>query len=209
MRKPDGKVTGENVGFGMNLLEISQTIRKFRVAQNMTVEQLAKKSGFSKGFISQVENFRQSPSLKALVRITEALGIPMSSLFDGGNGTLPPYTFGRIDEGEELQRNEGEKFGIRYFALAYQLIGRKMDPFVIEYTPAPPREFMSHDTEEFFLLLEGELDYTLCDDGNRRRMKPFDTLYLKANIPHRVDLAPGCEYAKALVVYTDQENSGL
>ncbi len=32
----------------MNLLELSQTIRKVRHSQGMTVEQLAKKSGFSK-----------------------------------------------------------------------------------------------------------------------------------------------------------------
>ena len=53
----------------MNLPELSQTIRKVRLAQGMTVDQLAQKSGFSKGFISQVENFRITPSLKALIRI--------------------------------------------------------------------------------------------------------------------------------------------
>ena len=45
----------------MNLLELSQTIRKVRQTQKMTVEQLARRSGFSKGFISQVENFRITP----------------------------------------------------------------------------------------------------------------------------------------------------
>ena len=57
----------------MNLPELSQTIRKVRLAQGMTVDQLAQKSGFSKGFISQVENFRITPSLKALIRIALAL----------------------------------------------------------------------------------------------------------------------------------------
>ena len=98
---------------GMNLLEISQTIRRVRLAQGMTVEQLAKKSGFSKGFISQVENFRQSPSLKALVRLTEALGLPMSALFARDGEGAPPYTQGRIDAGEEVVRDDGAKFGIR------------------------------------------------------------------------------------------------
>ena len=192
----------------MNLLEISQTIRKVRLAQNMTVEQLAKKSGFSKGFISQVENFRQSPSLKALIRITEALGLPMSALFSGDRATPPPYTPGRIDAGEELERDEGGRYGIRYFALAYRQIGRRMDPFVIEYTPAPPREFMSHETEEFFVLLDGEIDYIICDDAHRRRMKRGDTLYLRSGVPHRVELAPGCAYARGMAVYTDLELPG-
>lgn len=187
----------------MNLLELSQTIRKVRQTQGMTLEQLARKSGFSKGFISQVENFRQTPSLKALVRIAEALGIPVSSLFSEAGNAVPQYTFGRIDEGEELHRDDGEQYGIRYFAMAYQQIGRKMDPFIIEYSPAGPRDFMFHDTEEFFVLLEGELDYYLYDNNGRHRMRTGDTLYLKANIPHRVELPEGCSRAKGLVVYTD------
>ncbi len=192
----------------MNLLDISQTIRKVRQAQGMTVEQLAKKSGFSKGFISQVENFRQSPSLKALIRISEALGIPMSLLFAGENDSMVQYTFGRLDEGVPVQRDDGEKYGIRYSALAYRQIGRRMDPFIIEYTPGAPRELMFHETEEFFVLLEGELDYILYDDNRRFPMKKGDTLYLRANIPHRVELANGCTYAKGLVIYTDPEVAG-
>ncbi len=187
----------------MNLLELSQTIRKVRQAQGMTVEQLARKSGFSKGFISQVENFRQSPSLKALVKIAEALGMPVSTLFSEGAMAGPHYTLGNIDSGEELERSEGVEHGIKYFALAYQQIGRKMDPFIIEYTPATPRDFMHHDTEEFFVLLEGEIEYYLFDNEKHHRLKPGNTLYMRANIPHRVELAPGCNYAKGLVVYTD------
>ena len=78
-----------------------------------------------------------------------------------------------------------------------------MDPFVIEYTPASPREFKFHDTEEFFILLEGEIKYFLCDNDTHRVMRPNDTIYLKANVPHRVELAPGCSYAKGLLIYTD------
>ena len=187
----------------MNLLELSQAIRRVRLSQGMTVEQLSKKSGFSKGFISQVENFRQTPSLKALIRISEALGMPMSSLFSENGPAVPEFSFGRLDEGEELLRNDGEQHGIRYLALAYQQIGRKMDPFIIEYTPGEPRDFMFHETEEFFVLLEGELNYYLYDNNGLHRMKAGDTLYMKANIPHRVELPENCTYANGFVIYTD------
>ena len=187
----------------MNLLEISQTIRKVRLQQGLTVEQLAKRSGFSKGFISQIENFRQTPSLKALVRISEALGVPLSSLFDEQGRHEPPFTFGRMDEGVELGRDDGDQHGIRYLALAFPQIGRKMDPFLNEYTPGTPREFLLHEAEEFFVLLEGRLTYYLYDDNSPREMAPGDTLYMKANIPHRVQLCDGCTYAKGLVIYSD------
>ena len=187
----------------MNLLELSQNIRKIRIEQDMTVEQLAKNSGFSKGFISQVENFRITPSLKALTRIADALGVSMSMLFAEDGDTASQYTFGNLSDGKELDRDNGGEHGIRYLSLAHRHIGRKMDPFIIEYTPASPREFKFHDTEEFFILLEGELKYFLCDNSTHRVMQPNDTLYLKANVPHRVELAPGCNYAKGLLIYTD------
>ena len=170
----------------------------------MTVAGLAEKSGFSKGFISQVENFRQSPSLKALLKISDALGVSLSALFDEDENYGREYLFGRLDEGEKLYRDDGEKHGINYLALAYRQIGRRMDPFIIEYTPCDnPRGFLRHDTEEFFVILEGSLDFHLFDDRTGHIMNPGDTLYLRANIPHRVLLAPGCTYAKALAVYTD------
>ena len=190
----------------MNLLKLSQNIRRVRLAQGMTVAGLAEKSGFSKGFISQVENFRQSPSLKALLKISDALGVSLSALFDEEENYGKEYLFGSLREGEKLYRDEGEKHGISYLALAYRQIGRRMDPFVIEYTPCDtPREFLRHDTEEFFVILEGTLDFRLFDDQNRHIMKEGDTLYLRANIPHRVLLAPGCGHAKALAVYTDPD----
>ena len=169
----------------------------------MTVEQLARVSGFSKGFISQVENFRLTPSLKALTRIADALGVSMSALFAENGDTASQYTFGNLSEGREVDRDEGGEHGIRYLALAHRQIGRKMDPFIIEYTPGMPREFKFHDTEEFFVLLEGEIDYFLCDNHTCRRMHPGDTIYLKANVPHRVELAGNCSFAKGLLVYTD------
>lgn len=188
----------------MNLLELSQTIRAIRKKQGVTVEYLAKKSGFSKGFISQVENFRITPSLKALIRIAEALGVSVETLFNGRQTPGKPYCFGKLTDGTVLDRDAGDMHGIHYSALAYSQIGRKMDPFIIEYTPGTPRDFLLHETEEFFVLLEGQLDYYIYDDSNSHRLGPGDTVYMMANIPHRVSLPEGCTSAKALVVYSDE-----
>lgn len=187
----------------MNLLDIAQVIRKVRQSQGLTVEQLAQRSGFSKGFISQVENFRQTPSLKALIKIAESLGVPLSLFFEDDGHSTPQYSFGHLDEGTEINRDNGEEYGIRYYALAFKQLGRKLDPIMVEYSPASPRDFMSHDSEEFFILLEGELDYYLYDDKNCHRMHKGDTLYLMANIPHRVQLPADCPKARGLIIYSD------
>ena len=193
----------------MNLLELSQTIRKVRLDRKMTVEQLAVRSGFSKGFISQVENFRITPSLKALEKIAEALDLTVSELFER-NSPPEEYSFGNLADGVELQRNDSARFGIRYLALACRQARREMAPFAIEYTPAPRRPLMSHESEEFFLLLEGKVDFCIHDTASPKHLKPGDTVYLKADVPHAVSLSAGCRYAKALVIYSEpaEENPG-
>ena len=186
----------------MDLLRLSQNIRQLRQTQGMTLEQLATKCGLSKGFISQVENFRLMPSLKALNRLSLALGVELPQLFSDETQT-PEYSFGNLQDGESIVRDNGIHFGIDYHALAYRQIGRQMEPFLIEYRPAQEeRGFMMHDTEEFFVLLEGEVEFFVLDDQNPRRMRPGDTIYMKANLPHRVRLAGECTYAKALSVYS-------
>ena len=192
----------------MDLLRISQNIRHIRQSQGMTLEQLAVKSGFSKGFVSQVENFRITPSLKALNKLSEALGVEISRIFSGET-PAPEFTFGRIDTGEPVTREDEAEYGIDYHALAYRQIGRMMEPFLIEYHPSnEDRDFKMHDTEEFFTLLEGELDFFVIDAENVHRMKAGDTVYLRANLPHKVHLAEGCTYAKALSVYTRKGHLG-
>jgi len=187
----------------MNLVQISQTIRRARLKQKLTIDLLAARTGFSKGFISRLENFRVTPSLNSLMKITAALGLNMADLFQP-QAESPKVVFGSMDDGEEIVRNDGKKFGIRYFSLAFKMLDRKLDPFIIEYSPSrKQREFLMHPTDEFFLLLEGRIDFMTFDEKNSRSLQPGSTVYLAHDIPHAVRLATDCKKAKALVIYND------
>ena len=193
----------------MDLVNISQKIRTVRKKQNMTVAMLAEKSGLSKGFISRLENFRINASIKALVRISDALGISMSDLFSDSEESSVEYLFGHIDEGEKVVRNESDKYGLSYFSLAYKKTNRRLEPFLIEYSPSKrQRRFLMHEADEFYLLLEGEVIFCIGDDANCRKMSSGDTLYLSRNLPHCVYLAEGCDYARSIVVYDKDASEG-
>ena len=111
----------------------------------------------------------------------------------------------KFDEGQELIRDNNFEYGMHYHVLAHQQIDRKLNPLLVEYSKGKlERDFLMHESDEFFVLLEGELDFYISDETNCKRMKSNDTLYLTANVPHRVSLAPDCDYAKALIIY---ENS--
>ena len=189
----------------MDLLEISQSIRKLRLQQNLTVDQLAKKSGFSKGFISQVENFRITPSLKALNAISAALGVPLAAVLTS-DPAVPEYTIGSVEQGEEIFRNDNLRYGMRYLALAYEQLGRELEPFIVEYKKcSEERPLLLHDTEEFYVLLTGSVEFYIEGKESPELLKAGQTIYLKSNIPHRVKLAKGCDFARALVTYSQRK----
>lgn len=186
----------------MDLIHISQTIRNVRTQRRMTVAQLAEKSGFSKAFISRLENFRVNASIASLNKLAGALGIKMTDLFQDKVAS-PQYLFGNLDDGEPLDRDEGAKHGIRYNALFYHKLDKKLEPFVVVYTHASrERDFLMHAQDEFFVLLEGEIDFLIGDEDNKRRMKKGDTIYLSKNMPHRVVLPKSIRSAKALIIYS-------
>src|SRR5262245_54643494 len=54
-------------------MQLGKKIRDLRCRRGLTVQQLAEASGLSKGFISQVENDRTSPSLATLRDLARAL----------------------------------------------------------------------------------------------------------------------------------------
>ena len=54
-------------------MQLGRKIRDLRLRRGLTVQQLAEATGLSKGFISQVENSRTSPSLATLQDLARAL----------------------------------------------------------------------------------------------------------------------------------------
>ncbi len=50
-------------------------IRQYRKKQNLTLKDVSQKAGISEGFLSQVENSVNSPSVETLMKICDALGV--------------------------------------------------------------------------------------------------------------------------------------
>jgi transcriptional regulator with XRE-family HTH domain len=56
------------------------SIRRIRRSKDLTLLELARQTGLSEGFISQVERQKANPSFSTLMRIAGALNVPMSVL---------------------------------------------------------------------------------------------------------------------------------
>lgn len=61
---------------------LGNALRERRKNAELTLAQLADKAGVSLGYLSQIEHGRNAASIEKLYRITAALGVPLSDLFE-------------------------------------------------------------------------------------------------------------------------------
>ncbi|UWQ32062.1 helix-turn-helix transcriptional regulator [Leisingera sp. M527] len=59
---------------------LAVVVRRRRLANNMSQEELAHRAGRSMRYISLLENCRIQPTLDTLIRISTALGVPLSQV---------------------------------------------------------------------------------------------------------------------------------
>ena len=62
-------------------MNIGSKIKRLRIANQLTLEELANRSELTKGFLSQVERNLTSPSITTLEDILEALGTTLHDFF--------------------------------------------------------------------------------------------------------------------------------
>lgn len=63
-------------------VEVGKRIKRLRQSQNLTVQELAKRSGVSPGYLSEVERGIPAVSLDKLRQIAEGLGVAVEVLLD-------------------------------------------------------------------------------------------------------------------------------
>lgn len=61
---------------------VGEKIRKLRLEDELTQEELALKSGLSQGYINQLENGRRNYTQKTLELIAQALSVPIITFFE-------------------------------------------------------------------------------------------------------------------------------
>ncbi len=59
-------------------------VRFFRECSGMSLTELGKESCYDKSYLSRIENATANPSLEAIVRIAEALGVTTPGIFLDG-----------------------------------------------------------------------------------------------------------------------------
>ena len=177
-------------------MDIAANIRRVRQARGLTLDALAGRSGLTKGYLSQIENFRTLPSLPVLYRVAAALGVEAAELLKGtAEGRRHVLT--RRGEGVPVEREHPES-GFRYLALAREKGAKIMEPFLLELPPRSTRKDGTTNGDEFLHMLEGRIRVHL--GGETMEMEAGDSLYFDGSVPHHPE-NPGDAPARAIVIY--------
>lgn len=181
---------------------LGRRLRELRGARGFSLGDLAEQAGVTSSFLSQLENGKKSCSLMTLHRLTAVLNVPLGNLFDptGVDQSHGPQPVVRRDSRTPL-----EIPGIRQklFLLTNDR-ELSLEP-LLNVLPAgisTADHTVSHDGEEWFFVLKGQVELTL--DQATYQLAAGDSVGFSSTQPHRV-VNHGKEDAELIWVNTPRQ----
>lgn len=161
---------------------IARRVRECRTELGLTVEQLADRSGISKGMLSKIENAQASPSLGTLVKLAAATSVPLTSFFRGLEEEHGAVLV-KAGQGLDIVR-KGSRAGHHYQSLGgVRGAQRVMEPLLVTLTDkSEVFPLFQHGGVEFLYVLEGVLEYGF--GAERYEMHPGDALQFDGDVAH-------------------------
>lgn len=163
---------------GVDGLTLGVRLRAARARHRLTLRTVAERSGLSRGFLSQVELGRVSPSFTSLTKIVDALGESLVELFQ------PPTTRteGVVRANERVEMTLPAS-GYSDEILTPSLQGRLLILRSTILAGSDSGPAYHHDAdEECVVVLEGRLEVTV--EGKVHDLGPGDALTFKSLRPH-------------------------
>ena len=161
-------------------MELGIKIKRLRLQNDLTQEELADRCELTKGYISQLENELTSPSIQTLEDILNALGTNFADFFRDEKEEKIVFTdddfIEKIAEGHKIEW------------LVPNAQKNEMEPIRVTIDPHTSlSEDMPHEGEEFGYVLEGKIIVVIgkksykCAKGDSFYFKAEKTHYLKNN----------------------------
>jgi transcriptional regulator with XRE-family HTH domain len=162
-------------------MEIGKRIKRLRLANNLTQDELALRADLTKGFISLLERDHTSISIEALAQVLEVLGSSLSDFFKALEMGERKVVFRAEDR--VLVKGEQNEETIELLIPGAQ--GGIMDPVLITVEPGQASIDSGHEGEEFGMVLSGTVILEMEGHKNQRVGKG-ECFYFKADRPHTV-----------------------
>ncbi len=173
-------------------MELGEKIRRMRNQKGLTQEELADRCELTKGYISQLENDLNSPSIATLTDILAALGSNLAEFFREETQEKVVFT-----KNEFIEKDSD---GVLFRWLIPNAQKNMMEPTAVTLQEGVSTAIdVPHEGEEFGYVLEGKIAIVL---GNQRHgAKKGEAFYYPASKPHYI-VNEGKSAAKFLWIST-------
>lgn len=155
---------------------IGKKIKRLRILNNLTQEELASRCDLTKGYISQLENDLTSPSIATLVDILEVLGTNLNEFFS--SDTVSEKI---IFTKEDYFSKDYDYGSITWLVTNAQK--NEIEPILLTLYPnqSTPVDY-PHEGEEFGYVIEGTI--LVCLENNKFKCKKGETFYYESSKMH-------------------------
>ena len=168
---------------------VGKRIRTYREKLDMSVFDLAQKSGIDEKVINSIEKGQVLPALGVLTKLSRALGQRLGTFMDDQFKPDPIITRAKDLEAKAVAKEGTNVLGYASHSLALGKPDRHMDPFRIEFDAHGVDEVSSHEGEELIICLKGEVELTY--GGEKTVLGPGDTAYYNSVVKHGLKAVGG------------------
>ena len=192
----------------MSVKKLGDRIRTYRERQEMSREELSRRTGLSVEFLTALEEEDVTPSIGPLLKIALALGQRLGTFMDDAVDSDICLTCcaERGADDAVLRKARGKRASYKYHSLGAAKTDRHMEPFFIEIYPdedaCTERPLSSHEGEEFIVVVSGELEVIVGPD--HYTLEPGDSIYYNSVVLHYVGCAKELKTEIYAVIYFPQ-----
>ncbi|MCK4401898.1 helix-turn-helix transcriptional regulator [bacterium] len=167
----------------INLITIGLQIRRIRKDKNLSLQEIANRTGLSKSLLSKVENFRTIPSLPVLLRISDVLNVDMAELVKGINKKhKQAYTIVRKNERKIIERENARGFTYESLIITENKKTSLFESFILTLKKDSKRKLVSTDGNEFLFILKGKIEFEYGKE--KILLRKGDSIFFDGRIPH-------------------------
>ena len=183
---------------------VGEKIKTLRENQEISLAELAERSGLSEEQITRIESNVYLPSLAPLIKIARALGVRLGTFLDDSEELGAVVC--RKEEGEDTISFSNNASDLRthmhYHSLSRSKADRHMEPFIVDIEPTQETQFAlsSHEGEEFIYVMSGQVE--ICHGKSTYVIQEGDSIYYDSIVPHHVHGLQGQAARILAVVYT-------
>lgn len=162
-------------------LNIGGHIRRLRLEQRRTQQDIADACGFSKSLLSKIESNKVMPPVATLVKIAKSLCTNVAALIEAG-ATRATVCTGEKEVLANLVKTE-QGYSIYPFAVRHK--NKRMQPFLFVLRRGEVKEHhLVHEGEEFIYVLQGRIRVQVGREEHL--LGRGDALYFDSTDVHQV-----------------------